>query len=415
VLEVMVLGRLAGLAGRSEDGRPFCDLRIAPLFETIEDLAQVEQVLEHLFDLPAYRKLLATSGDVQEIMLGYSDSAKDGGIVASSWNLYIAQKKITRIAERHGIGCRLFHGRGGTIGRGGGPTHDSILAQPPSTVGGRIKFTEQGEVLYYKYSNAETASYELTMGATGLMKSSLHLIRDVPDDPPAFIEIMEELSREGEDAFRTLTDRTEGFMDYFYEATPVPEIGLLNIGSRPSHRKRDRSKSSVRAIPWVFGWAQSRHTLPAWYGIGASLAAYRGKDKSRLAQLRRMHREWPFFRAMLSNTQMALFKADMRIAEEYAALCHDPATRSAVFGAARDEYRGTLAEILKVSGQKRLIADNPSLALSLSRRNPYLDPLNHIQIALLHRTRGKDGADNPWRDPLLRTINAIAAGQRNTG
>ncbi len=416
VLEVMTLGRLAGLSGRNDDRSLFCNLRIAPLFETIEDLTHIEEVLDNLLAVPIYRELVAASGNVQEVMLGYSDSAKDGGIVASSWSLYQAQQKIVRLMERHGIGCRLFHGRGGTIGRGGGPTHDSILAQPPGTVGGRIKFTEQGEVLYYKYSNAETASYELAMGATGLMKSSLHLIRDVPDDPPEFIAVMSELSRDGEDAYRALTDRTEGFMDYFYEATPVPEIGLLNIGSRPSHRKKlDRSKGSVRAIPWVFGWAQSRHTLPAWYGIGAALAGFHGKNRTRLSSLKRMHREWPFFRAMLSNTQMALFKADMRIAQEYAALCRDAAVRAAVLADVRDEYRRTLHEVLTVTGQKRLIQDLPSLALSLSRRNPYLDPLNHIQIALLHRTRKDGGESGPWRDPLLRTINAIAAGQRNTG
>jgi phosphoenolpyruvate carboxylase len=352
-------------------------------------------------------------------MLGYSDSAKDGGSLSSSWNLYEAQKKIIRIAGTHGVQCRLFHGRGGTIGRGGGPTHESILAQPPGTVHGQIKFTEQGEVLYYKYSNAETAQYELTMGVSGLMKASLCQVRPVPEDRRDYLGILDELVAIGEDSYRELTDRTPGFMDYFYEATPVNEIGLLNIGSRPSHRNRtDRSKASVRAIPWVFGWAQSRHTLPAWYGMGTALEKWRGQNPGNLAKLQTMYLEWPFFRSLLSNIQMALFKADLDIAHEYAELCTDPDTRERVYKMIRDEYRRTLTQVLNVAHAKRLIEENPVLALSLGRRNPYLDPLNHIQIALLKRYRPEPGdEENPsvWRDPLLRTINAIAAGMRNTG
>jgi phosphoenolpyruvate carboxylase len=352
-------------------------------------------------------------------MLGYSDSAKDGGSLSSSWNLYEAQKKIIRIAGTHGVQCRLFHGRGGTIGRGGGPTHESILAQPPGTVHGQIKFTEQGEVLYYKYSNAETAQYELTMGVSGLMKASCCLVRPVPEDRRDYLGILDELVAIGEDSYRELTDRTPGFMDYFYEATPVTEIALLNIGSRPSHRSRtDRSKASVRAIPWVFGWAQSRHTLPAWYGMGTALEQWRGQNPGNLAKLQTMYLEWPFFRSLLSNIQMALFKADLDIAHEYAELCTDPDTRERVYTMIRDEYQRTLTQVLNVANAKRLIEENPVLALSLGRRNPYLDPLNHIQIALLKRYRPEPGdEENPsvWRDPLLRTINAIAAGMRNTG
>ncbi|OOG23774.1 phosphoenolpyruvate carboxylase [Thioalkalivibrio denitrificans] len=421
VMEVMFMARLAGLSGRDEDGKPFCHVRVSPLFETIEDLRHVEQVLEALLVQPAYKRLLEAAGNLQDVMLGYSDSCKDGGIVASSWNLYEAQKRIIRITGENGVKCRLFHGRGGTIGRGGGPTHESILAQPPGTVHGQIKFTEQGEVLSYKYSNVETAVYELSMGATGLMKTSRCLIDTPPTDRRDYMGILDELAALGEEVYRDLTDRTEGVLDYFYEVTPVQEIGQLNIGSRPSHRRKaDRSKSSIRAIPWVFGWAQSRHTLPAWYGIGSALESWRRNDPSRLAKLQTMYNEWPFFRALLSNCQMALTKADMRTAEEYAKLCHDPQLARRVFALIREEYERTVQQVLNVAGTQTLLDENPTLALSLMRRNPYLDPLNHIQITLLRRHRAlhertDEVETDPWIRPLLRSINAIAAGMRNTG
>ncbi|AOV16520.1 phosphoenolpyruvate carboxylase [Acidihalobacter aeolianus] len=418
VLEVLFLARLAGLCGL-QGADSFCHLRVAPLFETIEDLEQTESVLSQLFEVPIYRQMLQASGNIQEVMLGYSDSCKDGGILASTWGLYAAQKKILAITQRHQVRCRLFHGRGGTVGRGGGPTHESIMAQPPGTVQGQIKFTEQGEVLYYRYGNPETAIYELTMGCTGLMKASLSLIQEVAQDRPQYLEVAENLSEFGEEAYRDLIDRTPGLLDYFYEVTPVSEIGLLNIGSRPSHRsKSDRSKRSIRAIPWVFGWAQSRHTLPAWYGIGSALARWRGDDAERLSCLRRMYAEWPFFRSLLSNTQMSLYKADMRIAEEYIALSHHPEQARGIFERIREEHRLAVREILEVIGSDSLLSENPTLALSLSRRAPYLDPLNHIQITLLKRVRDEELGTQPhrlWLSPLLRTINAIATGQRNTG
>ncbi|MEJ2346607.1 MAG: phosphoenolpyruvate carboxylase [Gammaproteobacteria bacterium] len=414
VMEVMYLARYAGLAGY--DGNDwYCDIRISPLFETIEDLSHIDRVLSSLLDNPVYAALLKASGNVQEVMLGYSDSCKDGGILASGWNLYEAQKKIIDQANRHGIRCRLFHGRGGTIGRGGGPTHESIVAQPPNTVHGQIKFTEQGEVLSYKYSNTETAIYELTMGVTGLLKASRCVVQPVPEDRNDYMGIMDELAGVGEQTYRDLTDRTPALLDYFYEATPVSEISLLNIGSRPSHRaKSDRSKSSIRAIPWVFGWAQSRHTLPAWYGIGAALERWRGNDPSRLGKLQTMYMEWPFFRSLLGNTQMALFKADMDIAREYSRLCADKEARGRIYDQVREEYLRTVTQVLNVADAQGLLQENPPLALSLSRRNPYLDPLNYIQVTLLRRYRG-DTDESVWRDPLLRSINAISAGMRNTG
>ncbi|TNG00020.1 MAG: phosphoenolpyruvate carboxylase, partial [Gammaproteobacteria bacterium] len=305
VMEVMFLASLNGLGGQRE-GQCFCNISISPLFETIDDLSHIETVLDALLSNPVYAELLATQGNIQEVMLGYSDSCKDGGILASSWSLYNAQKKIVTIAERYGIRIRLFHGRGGTMARGGGPTHETILAYPPGTVQGETKFTEQGEVLFYKYNNPETAMYELSMGVTGLLKASRSLIKKPRMEDPVFIETMDELSRLGEESYRDLIDNTEGLLDYFYEATPVSEIGQMNIGSRPSHRKsQDRSKNSIRAIPWVFGWAQSRHTIPAWYGIGTALKKWCNNQQAQMALLQRMYIEWPFFRSLLSNTQMA--------------------------------------------------------------------------------------------------------------
>jgi len=320
VMEVLLMARLTGLAGY-ENGVAQCSIQIAPLFETIEDLAHIEPVMNRLLGNPTYAEMLKATGNLQEIMLGYSDSCKDGGILASVWGLYNAQNQVTQLTNQYGVRCRLFHGRGGTIGRGGGPTHDAILSQPEGTVHGQIKFTEQGEVLSSKYSNQETAVYELTMGLTGLIKASANLVKPVTPERKDYLAVMDQLTDTGEASYRQLTENSEGFLDYFYEATPVSEIALMNIGSRPSHRKKgDRSKSSVRAIAWVFGWAQSRHTLPAWYGIGSALEQWRQSDPTRLAKLQKMYLEWPFFRALLSNTQMALYKAEPNIAREYAAL-----------------------------------------------------------------------------------------------
>ncbi|MBT8117995.1 MAG: phosphoenolpyruvate carboxylase, partial [Gammaproteobacteria bacterium] len=418
VLEVMYLAWLTGLAGRQGDAW-FCRISISPLFETIEDLAHAEDVLSQLLENDTYRALLNSAGRCQEIMLGYSDSCKDGGILASNWGLYEAQKRILAITGSYGIQTRLFHGRGGTIGRGGGPTHAAILSQPPGTVHGQIKFTEQGEVLRYKYSNTETAVYELSMGITGLLKASRVLVRPAAQDRRDYMGIMDEITAIGEACYRDLIDNTPGLYDYFYEVTPVTEIGLLNIGSRPSHRKQqDRSKTSIRAIPWVFGWAQSRHTLPAWYGLGTALQTWRNDDPARLARLQEMYREWPFFRSLLSNIQMALFKGEMNIARMYMQLASDRDMAETIYNKIRGEYRLTVTQVLGVSGIHQLLEENPVLGLSLYRRNPYLDPLNNIQITLLSRYRDSSLPDEQrerWLHPLLRSINAIASGMRNTG
>lgn len=418
VMHVMFLASLTGLTGRQ--GESFiCRIGVSPLFETIRDLSRIEPVISELLDDAVYQRLLRKHNSLQEVMLGYSDSAKDGGIVASAWLLYRAQQRVIALGRERGVRIRLFHGRGGTIGRGGGPTHEAIRAQPAGTLLGQIKFTEQGEVLSYKYSNRETAVYELSMGLTGVVSASTGLIREVKPDNETFHHHMQALAEKGEACYRELTEQTPGFLDYFYEATPVSEIGLLNIGSRPSHRaKGDRSKSSVRAIAWVFGWAQARQTLPAWYGLGSALEGCCDDQKKRLKSLREMYRDWPFFRALLSNTQMALFKSRMDIAREYAELCSDPKTRDTVFDMIESEYQRTEKWIRKIAQIDELLDENPLLKTSLTRRDPYLDPLNHIQLELLHRYRSKDtreGDREASLDPLLRSINAIAGGMRNTG
>jgi len=419
VMEVLYLAHRSGLAGFDAKGQPYCNIRISPLFETIEDLEHIEQVLTLLLDNAVYRELLAVSGNLQEVMLGYSDSCKDGGVLASVWNLYQAQLKVLELTQQRGVEFRLFHGRGGTVARGGGPTHESMLSLPVGTVLGQIKFTEQGEVLSSKYSNTETAVYELVMGATGLMKATRHRVMDVPRPNPEFEHAMAEIAQIGEQGYRKLTDATPGFIPYFYEATPVREIGLMNIGSRPSHRKQgDISKYSVRAIAWVFGWAQARHTLPAWYGIGSALQQWQAKHPEEKNCLHTMFKEWPFFHSLLRNTQMSLTKGEMHIAREYAELVKDRAIADEVYGMISTEYATTLREVLRVSGMSDLVEIDPVLGTSMQRRNPYLDPLNHIQITLLKRYRDdslSDAEREKWLVPLLRSINAIAAGMRNTG
>ncbi|VAW48888.1 Phosphoenolpyruvate carboxylase [hydrothermal vent metagenome] len=416
VMEVLFLAHQAGLAGYNA-GKPYCDIQISPLFETIEDLEHIVPVTQALFENATYKALLQASGNQQEIMLGYSDSAKDGGNLSSAWCLYQAQQQTMALADQHQVDCRLFHGRGGTVGRGGGPTHFAILSQPTGTVRGSIKFTEQGEVLSYKYSNSETAMYELSLGVTGLMKASTGIVQASKADTPAHLEAMKTLSKEGEYNFRELTDNTEGFFNFFYEATPVTEIGLLNIGSRPSHRKKGNlSKSSIRAIPWVFGWAQARLTFPAWQGTGYALDNWVKQHGDE--QLKEMYESWPFFRALMSNIQMALFKTDLDIGAQYKKLGKDPVVADKVYNLIAEEYKRTKQRILEISENETLMADTPTIALSLQRRNPYLVPLNNIQIALLRRYKSdalSDEEKEVWLPVLLNSINAIAAGMRNTG
>ena len=413
ILEVLFLMRFAGLSGQDEQGRPYAALPIAPLFETIEDLKNINTILPQLLDNPTYRALLESQHDTQEIMLGYSDSSKDGGILTSAWQLYRAQQTILDIARRYHIKTRLFHGRGGSVSRGGGSTHHAIAAQPPGTLQGEIKFTEQGEVLYAKYANPETAVYELTMGITGALKASSTRFAKTPAKLAQYEQLVERLADACENRYRDLTDRTEGLYQFFADATPVREISLLNIGSRPAHRRKGTpTKQTIRAIPWVFGWSLARFTLPAWYGVGSALAAIRPEDQPLIDDMRE---QWPFFDAFISNIEMAFAKTEPATAEAYSHLCADEPLRQTVMRAIRDEYQKTLAGLNTILKQNHLLEHQPRLAESLRWRDPYLDPINHIQIELLRRSRAKNNEDAEINDPLIRSINALAAGLRNTG
>jgi phosphoenolpyruvate carboxylase len=417
VFEVLALAKLCGLVN-NVNGKLESSIQVTPLFETIDDLTRIEEILGDLFSNNTYNSLIGHYKDtkLQEVMLGYSDSCKDGGILSSSWSLYKAQLQVLDISKKYKIECRLFHGRGGTVGRGGGPTHNAILAQPNGTVRGMIKITEQGEVLSYKYGLPQSASYELELALSGLMKASKHLVVDESIPKNNFEDMMGNMSLMGEKKYRDLTDDKPGIMDYFYEATPVQELAELNIGSRPSHRKQtNRSKYSIRAIPWVFGWSLSRHTLPAWYGLGTALNKIISKNPSNMDNLKSMYTEWPFFSVLLDNIQMALSKSDIGIAKDYAQLVQNKEAAKDIIADIETEYNATVATLLEIVGSDELLAENTKLSLSLKRRQPYLDPLNYIQVMLLQKHRKISGEDTVNFDPLLRTIHAIAIGMKNTG
>jgi len=413
LLEVALLAKMSGLIHADANGKVTSQIHIAPLFETVVDLEHAEPTLESLFSNPVYRQLLAFSNDTQEIMLGYSDSCKDGGILASSWNLYKSQLSIVSVTEKHNIRCLLFHGRGGTIGRGGGPTHESILSQPKGTVKGGIKFTEQGEVLSFKYNFKDTARYELTVGITGLMKASDPA--NANTDDPAHIAMMEKLTETGENAFRKLTDDNVATMQFFYETTPSNEIGLLNIGSRPSHRKKaDYSKKSIRAIGWVFGWSQSRQNIPGWYGLGSALES--AIADGGLSTLQAMQKNWRYFQNLVSNSEMVILKSDQEVAEQYSHLCSDSDIAKATYSQLKAEYDLSIDKIREITNVQEMMADFPKIGQSVRWRNAYLDPLNYIQVLLLERlSKEDDRMQSKWLKPTLDSINGIATGLRNTG
>ena len=418
LLEVLLLMRFAGLCRVDDEGQLSADLPVAPLFETIEDLKNIDKILPAVLDNPLYRGLLQHSDNTQEIMLGYSDSSKDGGIITSAWQLYSAQQTINRIAGEYGIKTRLFHGRGGSVSRGGGSTHKAIAAQPAGTLHGQIKVTEQGEVLYAKYANTDTAVFELTMGITGTLKACSSRFVVQPPELPHYEALFARLADAGEQRYRKLTDHTEGFYQFYSQATPVAEISLLNIGSRPAHRNKGLpSKTTLRAIPWVFGWSLARFTLPAWYGVGSALHSVIDDE----ALMKEMIDCWPFFNVFISNIEMAFTKSDMSIAHAYSQLCDDERLREQIMTAVTDEHELTHSGLNSLLNQESLLEHQQNLAASLEWRNAYLDPTNYIQIELLKRARQKDATsdtnhgDLDVEDPLIRSINALAAGLRNTG
>ena len=413
MLEVALLLKEVGLLRPGADAQ--LAVNIVPLFETIADLRGCGTIMDRVLALPCYRRLLASRGDVQEVMLGYSDSNKDGGFLTSSWELHKAEVALVNTLARHRVNLRLFHGRGGTVGRGGGPSYEAILAQPPGSMNAQIRITEQGEVIASKYSDPEIGSRNLETLVAATLEASL-LGRKAPDrKPEVYFDAMEELSQAAFRAYRGLVYETPGFPRFFREATPIGELAGLQIGSRPVARRKSERIEDLRAIPWVFSWALTRMMLPGWYGFGSAVQSYIGSEGVKaLEALREMHRDWPFFRTVLSNMDMVLAKTDIGIASRYAELVGDPGLREAVFGRIQAEWRLTVEHLLAITGQRELLEANPLLARSLRNRSPYIDPLNHLQVTLLRRFRGGEGGDVVKRAILL-TINGIAAGLRNSG
>ena len=421
LLEVLLLQKEVGLMRGTLDDKALVDLIVVPLFETIEDLRNSASIMREFYALPGIAKLVQRSGAEQDIMLGYSDSNKDGGIFTSNWELYRAEVALVedfdRLANSHNIQLRMFHGRGGTVGRGGGPSYQAILAQPPGTVRGQIRLTEQGEVIGSKYANPEIGRRNLETLVAATLEATL--LQPTKTAPRNFLETAAQLSQASMDAYRHLVYETAGFKDYFFGATPIREIAELNIGSRPASRKANQKIEDLRAIPWGFSWGQCRLTLPGWYGFGSAVEKFldRPTDKERkaaLALLQKMVKQWPFFKTLLSNMDMVLAKSDLALASRYSELVTDAKLRKKIFTAIEAEWHRTADVITLLTGEKHRLANNPALARSIRHRFPYIDPLHHLQVELIRRYReGK--ADDRVQRGIHISINGIAAGLRNTG
>jgi phosphoenolpyruvate carboxylase len=419
MLEVLLLSKEAGLFQWGADGSVASSLNIVPLFETIEDLREAPGIVDVLFSNPVYREHLKARGSLQEIMLGYSDSNKDGGYLTSNWELYKSQKAIHRVAEQYGVRLKFFHGRGGALGRGGGPIERSILAQPPEAMQGKVKITEQGEVISQRYSHPGIAMRSLESAVSGVLLASLNVQTTyMQDTERRWSEMMEHLSQASFEAYQNFVYRNEDFLPYFQQATPIDVIGELNLGSRPAKRRNSMRIQDLRAIPWVFSWTQNRHLLPAWFGFGKAMSAELTRNPESLREFRRMYQFWPFFQAMIDNIQMALAKADMLIAAEYVRLVEDEALAARVFGRIQEEYERTKRVVLEITGEQGILANAPVIQESIRLRNPYVDPLSYLQVLLLEELReARRNGDDTAEDinDVLLTINGISSGLRNTG
>ena len=413
MLEAAILLKEAGLLDASRP-RPFCPVGIVPLFETIDDLQRGSAVLEAALEIPLYRALVTARGESQEVMLGYSDSNKDGGYLAANWALYRAELDLVESARKTGIRLRLFHGRGGTVGRGGGPSYDAILAQPPGAVSGSLRITEQGEVIAAKYAEPRTAHRNLETLLAATLESTLLDVEGLGAAADTAYEILDDLAARAQRTYRELVHETPGFVDYFKASTPVNEIGALNIGSRPTSRKPTTSIADLRAIPWVLAWSQSRVMLPGWYGTGTAIEQWIAEGDGRLEVLQQLYRQWPFFQTVLSNMAQVLAKSDMGLAARYAELVEDEALRHRVFDKIVAEHDKTIAMHQLITGHEDLLADNPALARSVFNRFPYLEPLNHLQVELLRRYRSGDEDELVQRGILL-TMSGLATALRNSG
>ena len=413
MLEAAILLKEVGLLDASGP-EPYCPVGIVPLFETIDDLQRGSSILEAVLELPLYRAVVTARGGSQEVMLGYSDSNKDGGYLAANWALYRAELDLVESARKTGIRLRLFHGRGGTVGRGGGPSYDAILAQPPGAVNGSLRLTEQGEVIAAKYAEPRIAHRNLETLLAATLEATLLDVEGLGEVAGPAYEVLDDLAARAQRAYAELVHETPGFVEYFKASTPVSEIGALNIGSRPTSRKPTTSISDLRAIPWVLAWSQSRVMLPGWYGTGTAFEDWIGQGDGRLEVLRDLYRRWPFFSTVLSNMAQVLAKSDLGLAARYSELVEDEALRRRVFDKIVAEHERTIRMHKLITGQDDLLADNPALARSVFNRFPYLEPLNHLQVELLRRYRSGD-TDELVQRGILLTMSGLATALRNSG
>lgn len=420
LLEVALLQKETGLLrGVWGSAKVQVDLNIVPLFETIADLRNATMIMGKWLSLLGIRHVLRYQGDEQEIMLGYSDSNKDGGFLTSSWELYKSEVSLLELFNQAKIKLRLFHGRGGTVGRGGGPTYQAIMAQPHGTVNGQIRLTEQGETIAFKYSDAKVGRQHLETLIAATIDASIFPQDDLAEQQNrAFEAIMEELSGTAMTSYRSLIYETPGFEDYFFNTTPISEIAELNIGSRPSARKANRRIEDLRAIPWGFSWAQCRLLLPGWYGLGSAIHAFINTDESkaeaRTKQLKEMLESWSLFKSLIANVDMVLAKTDLTVAKRYAQMLKDEPLREAIFSRIEKEYQLTVDALTLLQGTSERLSNNPILADSIKNRLPYLDPMNYLQVEMIQRYRDGD-TNEKLKLAILLTINGIAAGLRNTG
>ena len=410
LLEVLLLAREARLF-RPAEGISRID--IVPLFEALEPLATSKAIMSQLFALPVYRQQVELRGNLQEAMIGYSDSNKESGFLQSAWALYRAQVDLTTLGRQVGVSVQFFHGRGGAIGRGGGPANHAILAQPRNTVDGRLRMTEQGEMIADRFGHPAIAERHLEQVINAVLRTSFPDEADAPD--AAWLTTLDQLAAAARKQYRAFVYDDPEFLSYFEQATCIGEISQLKIGSRPARRSTASSIDQLRAIPWVFSWMQSRHTLPGWFGLGSAVRDYLAANPNGLAMLQEMYRRWPFWSTLIDNSQMILAKADMTIARLYADLVEDPKLADRVYGRIEAEYRSTVQVIQQITGQSALLEKAPILQTSIERRNPYVDPLSFIQLVILKRLRSGDGSREELLTGVLESINGVASGLKNTG
>ncbi|MCL1990618.1 MAG: phosphoenolpyruvate carboxylase [Defluviitaleaceae bacterium] len=424
LLEVLVLAKEVGLYYLHPNGQITSTLNISPLLETIDDLTAGQDIMRQLFEMPIYRHHLSLLGNKQEVMLGYSDGNKDGGTLAANWKLYQAQIEINALASQYGIHIKFFHGRGGSLGRGGSPLNKSILSQPTQTVTSGIKITEQGEVLASRYLLADIAMRSLEQAASTLLQTVTSSLKISCTDHPVYqeqywLDTLNDIAEASFQKYRSLIFEDGDIFNYYSEVSPLNEIGALNIGSRPMRRQNKPSFEGLRAIPWVFGWMQNRQLLPGWYAAGTGLHTFAEKDPRNLNMMQVLYKEWPFFTAIIDNLHMALMKADMKTAEAYLPLATDQPAASRIFDLIKTEFEKTKEMVLNISQTSELLEHYPRIKDSIHYRNPYVDPLNYLQVDLLEKLRVADELDETLQKELLTqtllTISGIAAGLRNTG